>query len=193
MIRSIALSIVVFFGCGITRAEPAPQPPANDFAQQLYDRVRSSLVAVQYTFDTELGRHELIFAGVVVSDDGRVLFPLAAVDERFPNEQLTDFKVIVPQDNADPLELDAIFEGRDERSRVAFVKPKDARKWTPLHFEKLSPRIGETVYSVGLLPKIAGYHPYLTRAMVAAYLLGETKQILATDGGLAGVGSPVFS
>src|SRR5438309_2133596 len=132
MIRSIVLSIVVFFASGIVRAEPAPPPPASDFAQQLYDRVRPSLVAVQYTFDTELGRHELTFAGVVVRDDGLVLFPLAAVDERFPNEQLTDFKVIVPQDNADPLELDAIFQGRDERSRVAFVKPKDARKWTPI-------------------------------------------------------------
>jgi S1-C subfamily serine protease len=189
--RAIALLIVLLAIPQVIGAQSTNAP--TDFAQQLYDRVRPSLVAVQYTLDTELGRHELIVPGIVVNDDGLILFPMAAVDERFPNEQLTEFKVIVPKEGADPQELDAIFQGRDERSRVAFVKTKDPQKWSPIHFEKASPPVGDTVYSVGLLPKVAGYHAYLMRGMVSAYLLGETKQILATDGGLATVGSPVFS
>ncbi len=165
----------------------------TDIAQQIYDHAKPMLVAVQYTLAQEEGRHELTFPGIVVSEDGLVMFPMAAVNEQFPDEQLKDFKIIIPKDDGDPEELDAVFQGRDERTLVAFVKAKESRKWTPIHFEEASPKIGETIYSVGLLPKPAGYHPYLMRAMVSAYLRGEIKQILVGDGGLSATGSPVFS
>jgi serine protease Do len=166
---------------------------STETAEQLYQRVKPSLVAVQYTQDTELGRHEWIFAGVIVGGDGLVMFPLRAVDERIPDEQMKDFKIIVPKDDGDPQELDAIFQGRDERNEVAFAKTKERQKWTALHFKDSPPTIGQTVYSVGLLPKDAGYRAYLMRAMVSANLRGSVKQILVGDGGLGATGSPVFN
>jgi serine protease Do len=167
--------------------------PALDAAQQLYERVTPSLVAVQYTLDTELGRRDLIFPGVVVGADGLVMIPLAAVSEQFPDSQLKDFKIIVPKHDADAQELDAIFQGRDERSSIAFVKTKEPQKWTPIAFKSATPKIGDTIFSVGLLPKTGGYRSYLMRAMVSSRLRGDTLQILVGDGGLATAGSPVFN
>jgi S1-C subfamily serine protease len=164
-----------------------------DFAQSLYDKVSPSLVAVQYTLETELGRRDLIFPGIIVNSDGLVMVPLAAVSEQIPDVQMKEFKIIVPKGDADPQELDAVFQGRDERSNAGFLKPKDPQKWTPLTFEDQPTKIGQPVLSIGLLPKAAGYRPYLMRAMVSSYLHGDVKQTLVGDGGLAAVGSVVFS
>jgi len=185
--RYLTFSLCIFVVALTARADETQN------AQQLFERVRSSLVAVQYTQDTELGRHEWICAGVVVGSDGLVMIPLRAVAEHIPDEQMKEFKIIVPKDDGDPQELDAVFQGRDERSEIAFVKTKETQKWTAIHFEDSAPKIAETVYSVGLLPKAAGYRAYLTRAMVAASLRGSVHQILVGDGGLAATGSPVFN
>ena len=53
---------------------------------------------------------------------------------------MKDFKIIVPKMDSDHEELDAEFQGRDERCEMAFVKPKSSgattkRTWTPVKFE----------------------------------------------------------
>src|SRR5690349_21580235 len=121
------------------------------FSQALYDRVKPSLVAVQYTFANELGRQEIIGSGLVVGSDGLVMTSMAMFPVQLPNEQLTDFKVIVPGDV--PNELDATFEGRDERSSLAFVRTKEKQNWPAIEFVESPRQIGEVVLSVGMLPK----------------------------------------
>jgi serine protease Do len=182
-----------FFFCVLAAALAAARADELQNAQQLFERVQPSLVAVQYTQDTELGRHEWVCAGVVVGADGLVMIPLRAVGEHIPDEQMKEFKIIVPKADGDPQELDAVFQGRDERSEVAFVKTKEPQKWTAIHFEDDPPKLAETVYSVGMLPKAAGYRAYLMRAMVSANLRGPVKQFLVGDGGLGATGSPVFN
>jgi serine protease Do len=184
---------MMIFAVALWALAHSPIARGEEFAQQLFDRVKPSLVAVQYTLDTELGRREVIVPGIVIGGDGLVIFPIAAVSEQFPDEQLKEFKLIVPRNDADPQELDAVFQGRDERSRLAFVKTSEPQKWTPIKFEEFLPKIGDTVYSVGLLPKAAGYQPYLMRAIVSAHIRGDVKQVLVGDGGLTATGSPVFS
>jgi len=44
-----------------------------DAAQKLMKDVSPSLVAVQYTYDGELGRREFVGAGLVVSGDGMII------------------------------------------------------------------------------------------------------------------------
>ena len=203
-------------------AVPAPPhlPPAGpavaagpNLPQRLYDAVTPSLVAVQYTFTGEVQQGDLIVAGIVVDDHGLVMFPLAAVNDELPDEQLRRFKVIVPRTDTDNEELDATFQGRDERSQMAFVRvnpakstakatagstagstsrPAAPRTWTPVRFAERSPAIGETVYSVGMLPRSGGYHAELTQSIVSAYLRGPVRQVAVAGGGLAGFGSPVF-
>jgi len=134
----------------------------------------------------------LVGAGVVVGADGLVMASIGVVDLRLPDEQLTDFKIIVPRFDRENEEIDAVFQGRDERTNLAFVKTKEPQKWTPITFEDVSYGIGDPVLSVGLLPKDAGYKSYLMQATIAAQLRGEVPQVM-TSGGLAAVGSPVFN
>ena len=155
----------------------------------LYDKVTPSLVAVQYTFSGELGRQEIIGPGIVVGSTGLVMTSMAMVPPQLPNEQMIDFKILVPGDAE--TEIEAVFEGRDERTGVAFVKTKLPQSWKAIEFVDAKQDVGDPLMSVGLLPKSAGYHSYITQSTVAANLRGPIPQTLV-NGGMAALGSPVF-
>ena len=158
--------------------------------QRLRDQAQPSLVAVQYTWESEFGRREFVGAGIVVSADGLIMAPMALFDYRIPDDQMKDFKLLVPTAD-DVEEVDAVFQGRDERSNVAFIRAKAKRSWKPVQFVATDLRVGEPIVSVGLLPKGAGYRTYVQVGQISARLRGEIPQILVT-GGLAAVGSPVL-
>src|SRR3954452_18737586 len=166
-------------------------------AQKLYEQASPSLVAVRYTWENELGRRELTGSGVVVSNDGLVVSPIYVFDNSIPDDQMKEFTIIVAHEDRDAEEIEAGFYGRDERSGLAFLKAKPAkggatREWKPVKFEEMPVRIGDPVYSVGILPEMANYKPYFMEATVAAKLRGEQPQVLV-QGGLAAIGSPVFA
>ena len=178
----------------------APRTYAADVTPQdlkkLYERVTPSLVAVQFVWESELGRRELVGGGVVVTDDGLVITSMQMFDLRMPDEQMKEFKIIIPSQAGEHDEIDAVFQGRDERTQTAFVRPKSTgeQKWQPLKFDdgaKVGP--GDDIVSIGLLPKNGGYKSYLTRGTVSANLRGEIPQVLVVGGGLAGISSPVFN
>src|SRR3954466_10038375 len=127
MTRVIAFLTAATLAC----AAFAPRASADvgpDVAQKLYERVTPSLVAVKYTWESELGRRELTGAGVVVSADGLVMTTIGVVDQRIPDAQLKDFKILIPSQEHDADEVPAEFQGRDERTQLAFVKAKPAGK-----------------------------------------------------------------
>ena len=160
--------------------------------RKLYEDVTPSLVAVQFQFAGETINRELVGPGIVVGDDGLVMTPLALFNVQLPDEQLKDFKILIPSQDKDVEEVEAVFVGRDERSNVAFVRAKEKHDWKPLKFDTSKPDVGETVYSVGLLPKSAAYKSYLLKSSISAHLRGEVPQELV-DTGLAAAGSPVFN
>ena len=180
---------IVCLVCALASSITWALPP--DEAQKMYDEITPSLVAVQYTVDGEFGRRELIGQGVVIGEEGAVIASLALFPTQIPDEQMKDFKIIIPGD--EEKELDAVFLGRDERSDLAFLKTKEAQKWKALKFEEQALKVGDEVISVGLLPKEAGYKAYYAQARVAALLRGPIPHILTTNEGLAAVGSPVFT
>jgi serine protease Do len=170
-------------------AAPALSP---DEVQALYERVTPSLVAVQYTWDSEQGRSELTAQGVVVGEEGVVMTSIALFPNQLADEQLKNFKIIVPSPD-EQKELEAVFLGRDERSETAFVKTREKQSWKAIKFEDVAVKVGEPVCSIGLLPKEAAYKSYFSEATVAAVLRGPVPHVLVTGGGLTQVGSPVFS
>ena len=184
VITTVSLLLIAF------RASAAPLSP--DEAQALYERATPSLVAVQYTWDSEQGRNELTAQGVIVSEEGVVMTSLALFPNQLADEQLKNFKIIVPSPD-EQKELDAVFLGRDERTETAFVKTKEKQSWKPIKFEEVPVKVGEPIYSVGLLPKEAGYKSYFAEASVAAILRGPVPHVLVAGGGLSQVGSPVFN
>lgn len=195
MTRTLRLSAFAALAAAVAPAARATVAP--EVAQKLYDRVTPSLVVVKYTWDGEAGRQEVSGAGVVVNDNGLVMTTMGIVPLVVPDAQIKDFKVVIPSQEKDPEELDAEFQGRDERTGLAFVRVKPSgeakREWKPLKFEEAPARVGESVLSVGLLPENAAYKTYFTEASVSANLRGETPMTLVYAGGLGVVGSPVFN
>lgn len=205
-----SLLVVAGFLAHPARIEAAMTP--QDL-QKLYERVTPSLVAVQFVWESELGRRELVGAGIVVDEDGLVMTSMQMFDLRMPDAQMKEFKIIVPSQTGEHEEIDAVFQGRDERTNTAFVRPKTSsttkssstsessessdsaakRKWTPLAFDEAKVMPGDEIASIGLLPKNGGYKTYLTRGTVSANLRGETPQVLVVGGGLGGISSPVFN
>ncbi len=174
---------IVCLVCALASSITWALPP--DEAQKMYDEITPSLVAVQYTVDGEFGRRELIGQGVVIGEDGAVIASLALFPTQIPDEQMKDFKIIIPGD--EEKELDAVFLGRDERSDLAFLKTKETQKWKALKFEEQALKVGDEVISVGLLPKEAGYKAYYAQARVAALLRGPIPHILTTNGNSAAI------
>jgi S1-C subfamily serine protease len=164
-------------------------PPQE--AQKMYDELAPSLVAVQYTVDGEFGRRELIGQAVIIGEEGTVIASLALFPTQIPDEQMKDFKIIIPGD--EEKELDAVFLGRDERSDLVFLKTREPQKWKALKFQEQPLNVGDEVISVGLLPKEAGYKVYYSQARVSALLRGPVPHVLTTAEGLAATGSPVFT
>ena len=210
--RLLVPALILLTLCITKRTQAADAPGAPIDGQHLYDRVTPSLVAVQYVWESELGRQELTGAGVVVSDDGLILTSLSLFDInlrgqslRVPDEQMKDFKILVPSQEHDADEIEATFQGRDDRSGTAFIKAKPPGsstqpsqsstpvKWTPLKFVAAKPQVGDAIYSVGMLGKNAAYKTYLTHGLVSAFLRGEVPHFLVVGGGLAGIGAPVFN
>lgn len=172
----------------------------DDFASQLLKTVKPSLVAVKYTFKSEVGSHDLIGPGIVIDESGLVVIPLAIVSpQSIPDGQMLDFKIIVPSETDDETEIDAELVGRDERSSLAFVRVSDTKEskeagrvWKPVKFTDTLVQVGQSVYSVGIMPKSAGYKAYVMKAMVTAQLRGPVPQVMVEQG-LAGPGGVVFN
>ncbi len=173
---------------------PTMAAVSSDVAQKLYEQTTPSLVVVKYTWANELDRRELSGAGVVVNEDGLIMSTISVFNPLIPDEQMKDFKILIPNQDKEPEEIEAVFQGRDERTSLAFLRPKEGgRKWKPLKFEEVPVKIGETVISIGMLPEVASYKTYLMESNISATLRGEVPQVLVQGGGLAALGSPVFN
>lgn len=159
----------------------------------IYEKLSPSLVVVQYVWENEARRQEITAVGIVIGEGGLVVTPLITFSPAIPDEQMKDFKIIIPKQDTDHEELDATFLGRDERHQLAFVKIKDPAKAAALPIVKFvdkSVDVGDTLFSVGMLPKDSGYKTYLNTATNAVRLRGETAAYLVS-GPLVNVGGVV--
>jgi len=190
--KRFLLSMILVAVAGCAHSAPTRDPLLSEAAVKQYQAISPSLVAVQYVWENELGRREIVGAGIIVGDDGLVMTSVALMGAQIPDAQMKDFKIIVPSDTGDPQEIDAVFQGRDERTDLAFVKTREPQKWKSIKFVEQPPQVGDYVYSVGLLAKDAGYKSYFMSGIVATTLRGEMPQIVV-NGGLAAVDSPVFN
>ncbi|HEX4056192.1 MAG TPA: PDZ domain-containing protein [Tepidisphaeraceae bacterium] len=161
--------------------------------RHMCELVKPSLVAVKYTWASELGSQELSAAGVIINGDGLVVIPIGIVTPAIvPDDQMHRFKIVVPSETGDDTEVDATLQGRDERSSLAFVRADSPQKWKAIQFVDASPQIGDPLYSVGILPKGAGYKALVTTAFMSTRLRGPVPQMLV-GGQLAGVGAIVLN
>ncbi|MFN4242910.1 MAG: PDZ domain-containing protein [Tepidisphaerales bacterium] len=175
----------------LTSASATPAASANP-VREIYDRVSPSVVVVQYVWANEARRQEITAVGLVVGEGGLVMTPLITFAPAIPDEQMQDFKIVLPRVDTDHEELDAVFLGRDERNQVAFIRLKEPRDLPVIRFLDRPLEVGEPVLSIGLLPKDAGYKTYVNVASIAARVRGETSAFLVS-GPLANVGAVVLN
>src|SRR5258706_4788444 len=114
-------------------------------AQKLVKDVTPSLVAVQYTYDGELGRREFVGAGLVVGEDGLIIASMTLTPQLLPDIQMKDFKIIIPGDELK--EIDATFVGRDEGSNLTFIREKEdySLHSKPVQFQDVPMHVYTTV------------------------------------------------
>jgi serine protease Do len=179
------LSVAVLLLAAVPAVRADPQ-----LAARLYDKVSPSLVVAQYTYDSEGGRRDIMGLGVVIDPKGIVLTSLGLFPIQIPDAQMRNFRILIPGD--EQKELDAVFLGRDERTYLAFLRTKEPPNWPAIKFEDVGVKVGQTVASVGLLPKDAGYKAYYNEATVSAILRGPIPHVLVSPSGLGNVGAPVF-
>ena len=150
--------------------------------RHMCELVKPSLVAVKYTWANELGSQELSAAGVIISSDGLVIIPIGIVTPAIvPDDQMHRFKIVVPSDTGDDTEIDATLQGRDERSNLAFVKADSPQKWKAIKFVDAPLQIGDPLYSVGILPKGAGYKTLVTTAFMSTRCAGRFRRFWLAD------------
>ena len=185
-------SLALLFACSSAFAQTQPATDTNPTAA-LLAKVKPSMVVVQYTFAGEMGSRDLSAMGLVIRDDGLTIVPSELTPRQLPDEQMKDFKIILPGD--DETEIEAVMLGRDERYNVTFIAPKEKPKtpMTPLKFSAATVQPGDVVQSIGLLPKSSGYGPYVYTSRVAAKLRGPTPLVLTDGGGMTITGSAVFN
>lgn len=172
----------------LAQSAPAAVKPA-----ELMEKLKQSVVVVQFTYDGEIGKRDFSGMATVIGEDGLAIYSLDLAPRALPDAQMTSFKIILPGDPEN--EIDAEFLGRDERYGISYVKPKEKgdHKWTPIKFVDKPVAVGETVHAVGVLPKMAGYNLYYSSAEVSAVLRGPIPQVLVGGSGLTVIGSPVFN
>lgn len=208
ILTAAAVSALAFTSVGC-KSGPAgsqssmPQPAGHSVAATVLAKAKPSLVVVRFTYEGEVGKRDLDGQGIVIDDQGTVVFSMALTPAQLADEQLKDFKIVLPGDEEEEIEAD--FLGRDERNILSFVRPKTtatstpstqpakSHKWTPLNFVAKPVAAGDDVISVGLLPKSAGYTPYVIRSAVSSTLRGPFPQVLVGSTGLTVTGSPVFN
>lgn len=164
---------------------------AADLASLLPERLKS-IVAVEFTIQTEIERRQVTIAGTVVDDKGTIIIPGANIPGGLAVDQLKDFKVYLPeQDESTP----ATYLGQDELTGFHFVRATDGliAKLKPITaFAKApEPPLGTELWGLGLRGKDEDFKPYALNSRVAMITTLPNKTAL-TGQDLGAPGLPVF-
>jgi serine protease Do len=164
---------------------------AADLASLLPERLKS-IVAVEFTIQTEIERRQVVIAGTVIDDRGTIIIPGTNIPNGLGIDQLKDFKVYLPeQDDSTP----AVYLGQDELTGFHFVRATDGllAKLKPITaFAKApEPSLGTELWGLGLRGKDEDFKPYALTSRVAMIATLPNKTAL-TSHDLGAPGLPVF-
>ena len=170
-------------------------PAATDLPKLWADRTKS-VVAVEYTTETETERRPTISMGTVIDALGTIIIPSGAIDPRAATWQLKDFKVFLP---GDATSSPAVYLGQDAFTGWHFVRADEATraKLTPVTAFAMAgdapvPALADFVWGIGLRNKDEDFAPYLMQSYVA--LIQSLPQRTAiSQHEVAGPGLPVFN
>lgn len=168
-----------------------------------------TVVAVEYTTETEVDRHPTISMGTVIDANGTIILPSGAIDSRAAIWQLKDFKVYLPgEGTSSPAE----YLGQDAFTGWHFVRASEKARGqlTPITAFAAkagapSPQLADLVWGIGLRNKDEDFQPYLMQSHLALVTMlpqhtGIAQQEVAApglavfdrDGAFAGIAASSF-
>lgn len=164
---------------------------AADLASLLPERLQT-IVAVEFTMQTEMDRRQMTLAGTVVDEQGTIIIPGATIPNGLAVDQLKDFKVYLPeQDESTP----ATYLGQDALTGFHFVRASVALRPKLKSITSFArapePPLGTELWGLGLRGKDEDFKPYALSAHVAMITTLPNKTAL-TAHDLGAPGLPVF-
>lgn len=184
-----ARALTSIVAVAIASASPAR---AASIAELLPERLRS-VVAIEFTIQTETDRRQATVAGTVVDADGTIIMPGSNIPAGLPVDQLREFKIYRPESD-EP--FTATYLGQDTLTGFHFVRVEErAREFlTPITAYPAAPRParGEEVWGIGLRGKDEDFAAYVLSARIAMTARLPNRTALAAQD-LASPGLPVFA
>ncbi len=167
---------------------------ASDLAALLEERLKS-VVAVEFTVQTETQRRQIQAYGTVVDAQGTVVLPAGLLQPNQPVDQLQDFKVYRAGDGSEESAHKATYLGQDSLLGLHYVRIEESGRegLKPVtDFPAApTPALGTELWGFGLRGKEEDFKPYLLTSQVAMVVrLPNQTALMAHD--LATPGFPVF-
>lgn len=186
----VGLAVLSLLAAGALPGRAAP------VADLLAERL-STVVAVEFTMETELDRQVGISFGAVVDREGTVVLPPPAVNARATPTQLKEFRVYRPGRPTTEF-ASATYLGQDAFTGWHFVRiaPEGREGLRPIgdfvgERDHEEPQLGEDVWGIGLRKKDEDFQPYLLGARISLVQSLPQRTAIALDE-VAGPGLPVF-
>jgi serine protease Do len=161
--------------------------------EMLAERLKS-VVAVEFTVQTEIDRRPATVPGTVIDDQGTIILPGNAIPANVGLDQLRDFKICRPNSSD---EFDARYLGQDAYTGWHFVRAEEKIRAELVPITRFAdpaaaaPQLDDELWGIGLRNKEEDFMPYVLSARIALITrLPNLTAILAND--VAGPGLPVF-
>lgn len=165
---------------------------AAEIADLLPERL-ASVVAIEFTIQTEIDRRQIVISGSVIDADGTIVMSGSAIPPGYAPDQLRDFKLYrAASSDSSP----ATYLGVDPLTGFHYVRADDAAVRAALrpitaYATAPAPRLGEELWGIGLRGKDEDFMPYALSGRVAIVTrLPNATAIAQHD--LAAPGLPVF-
>ncbi len=154
-----------------------------------------TVVAVEYTTESEIERRPTITLGTVIDAQGTIILPSGAIDPRAAMWQLKDFKVYLPGNaTSSPGE----YLGQDALNGWHFVRANERirEQLTPItRFAApagvAAPALADFVWGIGLRAKDEDFMPYIMQSHLALIQSLPQRTGIAQQE-VSGPGLPVF-
>lgn len=183
----------LYFVAGFWCVAFATAMRAADLPELWAERLKC-VVAVEYYVETEIERRPSIAYGTVIDEQGTIILPSVAVNERTTPSQLKDFRIYRPGDaESAPGE----YLGQDALTGWHFVRAAEKirgalKPVTAFATKVVEPRLAEEVWGIGLRGKDEDFLPYLLTSRVALLQALPQRTAIAQQE-VAGPGLPAFN
>lgn len=188
--RLRVIAVLIFFAVCAAGARSA------SLSELWAERVKT-VVGVEFYVDDEVGRQATEVPGVVIDDQGTIIFTSQAVNNRVTPAQLKDFRVRLPNTPAAQF-YTAVYLGPDEYTGCQFIRVEEKARPQLVPVTRYAaaqpaePAIAEELWGIGLRKKSEDFLPYFLSSRVAmVQAVPQRTAVLAHD--VAGLGMPVFN